>query len=355
MAGMASILVFLLVRRVLRLVNLGPKPDDKDVEIAVLRHQLAVLHRQVAHPRYAPTDRLVLATLSRLLPRERWSAFLGTPATLLRWHRQLVRRRWTYAREPRAQRGLDPAVVELVLRLARESPRWGYLRICGECAKLGTKVSATSVRNILRRHGLGPAPRRGGPSWAEFLRSQAAGVLACDFFTVETLALTRMYVLFFIELERRVVWLGGVTAHPTGEWVTQQARNLTMALAEGSTRITLLVRDRDAKFFGSFDAAFEADGVRIVKTPVRAPRANAYAERWVRSVRAEYLDWILIWNRRHLERVLSAYVAHYNLARPHRGLGLEVPVAPEELPRPTGPIERVDVLGGLIHEYQRAA
>src|SRR5437879_8885024 len=160
-----------------------------------------------------------------------------TPATLLRWHRELVRRRWTYAREPRVQRGLDPALVELILRLARENPRWGYLRICGECAELGIKVSGTSVRNILRRNGLGPAPRRGGTSWAEFLRSQAAGVLACDFFTAETVALTRMYVLFFIELERRLVWLGGVTAHPTGEWVTQQARNLAMELGERVTRL----------------------------------------------------------------------------------------------------------------------
>jgi transposase InsO family protein len=352
---MASTLVFLLVRRVLELVRLGPKADDKDVEIAVLRHQLAVLQRQVARPRYAPTDRLILAMLSRLLPRERWSAFLVTPATLLRWHRELVRHRWTYAREPRLQRGLDPAIVELVLRLARENPRWGYLRICGECAKLGMKVSATSVRNILRRHGLGPAPRRGGPSWAEFLRSQAAGVLACDFFTVETVALTRMYVLFFIELERRVVWLGGVTAHPTGEWVTQQVRNLTMALGERTTQVKLLVRDRDAKFVASFDAVFEGEGIRVVRTPVRAPRANAYAERWVRSVRAECLDWILIWNRRHLERVLAAYVDHYNSARPHRGIDLEIPAVTDEVPLRTGPIERIDVLGGLIHEYRRAA
>src|SRR2546426_5787325 len=171
MSGMVSTLVFLLVRRVLELVRLGPKPDDKDVEIAVLRHQLAVLHRQVPHPRYTPTDRLVLATLARLLSRERWSAFLVTPATLLRWHREFVRRRWTYAREPRVRRGLDPAVVELVLRLARENPRWGYLRICGECAKLGTSVSATSVGNIRQRHGLGPAPRRGGPTSGQALPS----------------------------------------------------------------------------------------------------------------------------------------------------------------------------------------
>src|SRR5216683_6351086 len=353
--GMTSTLVFLLVRRVLGLVSLGPKPDDKDVEIAVLRHQLAVLHRQVARPRYGPSDRLILATLARLWPRERWSAFLVTPATLLRWHRELVRRRWTYAREPRVRRGLDPAVVELVLRLARENPRWGYLRICGECAKLGMRVSATSVRNVLHRDGLGPAPRRSGPTWAQFLRSQAAGVLACDFFTVETVGLARMYVLFFIELERRLVWLGGVTAHPTGEWVTQQARNLTMALAERATRVTLLVRDRDAKFVASFDNVFATVGVRVVKTPVRAPRANAYAERWVRSVRTECLDWILIWSRRHLERVLTAYVAHYNRARPHRGIGLEVPAVTDDVPLRKGSIERIDVLGGLIHEYQRAA
>jgi putative transposase len=171
---MVSTMVFLCVRRVLMLVGLGPKPDDKDVEIAVLRHQLAVLHRQVARPRYAPTDRLVLATLARMLPRERWSAFLVTPATLLRWHRELVQRRWTYRREPRVSRGVDPARVELVLRLARENPRWGYLRICGECAKLGMRVSGTSVRNVLHRDGLGPAPRRSGPTWAQFLRSQTA-------------------------------------------------------------------------------------------------------------------------------------------------------------------------------------
>src|SRR5437016_9523600 len=294
MAGMTSTIVFLVVRHVLGLVGPGPKPDDKDVEIAVLRHQLAVLHRQVARPRYAPTDRLILATLARLLPRERWSAFLVTPATLLRWHRELVRRRWTYPRKPRVQRGVDPALVELVLRLARENPRWGYLRICGECAKLGVKVSATSVRNILRRHGLGPAPRRGGPTWTEFLRSQAAGVLACDFFTVETVSLTRMYVLFFIELRRRQVWLGGVTAHPTGEWVTQQARNLAMALVETTTSMKVLIRDRDAKYMPSFDAVFVANGVRVAKSPVRAPRANAYAERWVSSVQADALYWTLI-------------------------------------------------------------
>jgi transposase len=336
------------------LVGLGPKPDEKDVEIAVLRHQLAVLRRQVARPRYTATDRVMLAMLAKWLPRERWSAFLVTPATLLRWHRELVRRRWTYPSRHRP-RGLDREVVELVVRLARDNPRWGYLRIKGECAKLGVMVSATSVRNILRGHGLGPAPRRTGPTWMEFLRSQAANTIACDFFTVETVRLDRLYVLFFIELERRRVWLAGVTPHPGTAWITQQARNLTMTLAEQDVNFTFLIRDRDAKFTESFDAVFAADRVHIVKTPVRAPRANAYAERWVRTVRAECLDWTLIWNRRHLERVLTRYVQHYNTARPHRGINLNGRIEFPAVTDHRAPIERTDLLGGLIHEYRRTA
>jgi transposase InsO family protein len=354
MPGVVSSLVFLVVRRVVRLVGLGPKPDEKDVEIAVLRHQLAVLRRQVARPRYSPADRLVLAMLAKWLPRERWSAFLVTPATLLRWHRELVRRRWIYPSHGLA-RGLDPDVVELVVRLAEDNCRWGYLRIKGECAKLGVVVSATSVRNILRRHGLGPAPRRSGPTWVEFLRAQAANTIACDFFTVETVGLDRLYVLFFIELERRRVWLAGVSAHPASAWVTEQARNVAMALTEHDASFTFLIRDRDAKFTKDFNAVFAADDVGIVKTPVRAPRANAYAERWVRTVRAECLDWTLIWNRRHLERVLTVYVQHYNTARPHRSIGLDAPVPLQPVSDATAAICRIDRLGGLIHEYHRAA
>ncbi len=179
-------LAFLIVRRLLGLAGLGPDPDAKDVEIAVLRHQLAVVGRQVARPRYTPTDRLVLAWLATLLPRQRWRMFLVTPATILRWHRELVARRWTFPATGRARRGLADEVVELVVRLAKDNPRWGYLRIVGECRKLGVGVSATSVRSVLRRHRLGPAPRRGGPGWVAFLRAQAAGTLAIDFVTVET-------------------------------------------------------------------------------------------------------------------------------------------------------------------------
>src|SRR5947199_7392516 len=176
--------------------------NAKDVEIAVLRHQLLVLPRQVARPRYAPADRTILAALAKLLPRDRWPIFLVTPSTLLRWHRELIRRRWTYPTRGR-RRSPDPQVADLVLRLARENPRWGYLRIVGECRKLGIRVSATSVRTILRRYRLGPAPRRRGPTWTQFLRAQAVGILACDFLTVDTVSLTRLYVLFFIEVHRR--------------------------------------------------------------------------------------------------------------------------------------------------------
>jgi transposase InsO family protein len=352
-------LAFVIVRRVLGLVGLGPAPDAKDVEIAVLRHQLMVVRRQVPRPRYTPTDRLVLATLARLLPRARWPVFLVTPATLLRWHRELVARRWTYPRVGVVRQGLSPEVVDLVVRMARENPRWGYLRIVGECRKVGVRLSATSVRRILRRHRLGPAPRRGGPSWTAFLRAQAGGMLACDFLTVETVGLTRLYVLFVVELDRRRVHLVGVTAHPTGAWVSQVARNLLMDLDEHVHRFRFLIRDRDAKFTSAFDAVFASAGVETVKIPPRAPRANAYAERWVRTVRAECLDWTLVWNRRHLQRVLTAYLEHYNTGRPHRGINLDVPMpAPmatvTALPA-AGRIERVDVLGGLIHEYRRAA
>ncbi len=249
----------------------------------MLRHQLMVLHRQIARPRYAPSDRMVLATLAKLLPRDRWRSFLVTPSTLVRWHRELVRRRWTY---PSRRRGLDPAVVDLVLRLARENPRWGYLRLVGECRKLGVGVSATSVRTILRRHHLGPAPRRGGPTWAQFLRAQANGMLACDFLTVETIGLTRLYVLFVIELERRRVHLAGVTAHPTGEWVTQAARNLLMDLDEHANRFKFLVRDRDTKFITAFDAVFSAAGIQVLKTPA----TGAQGKRVRRTVGAHGSD-----------------------------------------------------------------
>ena len=357
---MVRTVALMIVRRVLGVLGRGPTPDADAVEIAVLRHQLAVLRRQVPRPRYTPADRMLLAALAKLLPRERWAAFLVTPSTLLRWHRELVVRRWTYPKTGRDRRGLDEEIVALVVRLARENPRWGYLRIVGECRNLGVRVSATSVRRILRRHSLGPAPRRGGPTWTQFLRSQAGGLLATDFFTVETVGLTRLYVLFLVEVQRRCVHLAGITAHPTGEWVAQQARNLLIDLDEQGKRFRHLIRDRDAKFTAAFDAVFTAAGIDVVKIPPRAPRANAYAERWVRTVRSECLDWTLIWNQRQLHRVLTEYLRHYNTVRPHRSLDLQppCPARPLTLVEPATAqslVERVDVLGGLIHEYRPAA
>ena len=215
-------------------------------------------------------------------------------------------------RQPPGQRGRPPVTAEvraLVLRLARENPRWGHRRIGGELAKLGLRVSPSTVRRLLARAGLGPAPRRSGPSWREFLRAQAASIVACDFFTVESVLLRRHYVLFFITHESRRVWLAGCSTNPTGAWVTQQARNVGRDLAAEGVRF--VIRDRDSKYTGAFDEVFRTDGIRVVKTPVRAPQANAIAERFVRTARAECLDWLLILNRRHLECVLRVYVEHY--------------------------------------------
>jgi len=288
---------------------------------AVLRHQVAVLRRGVRRPRL---NRILMAAASRVLPRERWSSFLANPQTLLRWHRELVRRKWTFRRSRAPGRPpVDTEVRDLVVRMGRENPRWGCIRIQGELRKLGIRVGATTIRSILRAAGVGPAPRRNGPSWSEFLRAQAEGIWACDFFTVETAWLRTLYVLLFIELGSRRVHLAGVTAHPDSVWVTQQARNL--AIAGRLDNVSYLVRDRDAKSTRSFDGVLRTEDVRVIRTPVRAPRANAVAERWVRTARSECLDRTLVLSRRHLQRVVRRYVDHYNHERPHRGLQLETP------------------------------
>jgi transposase InsO family protein len=231
------------------------------------------------------------------------------------------------------------------------------MRIRGELLKLGVRVSATTIATLLRRRGLGPAPRR-GPTWSEFLRSQAPGILACDFLTVETIRLKTLYVLVWIELGTRRVHLGGATPNPDSAWVTQQARNLAMALKEEGRSPRFLIHDRDTKFTGPFDEVFRSEGMRVILTPIRAPNANAFCERWVGTLRAECLDWTLILGRRHLERVLRTYIAHYNEARPHRGLVLQTPIGtPSPVVRDprAADVRRRDVLGGLLHEYSVAA
>ena len=356
---MLSKLAYRTLSRSIQLLALLARGDAaKDLELMVLRHQLSVLRRQVPRPRLEPADRALLAAISRVLPRSRWSCFLVKPETLLHWHRRLVAGSWTYPRRGAGRPQLNEDLQALIARLAQENPRWGYQRIQGELLRLGIQVSATAIRTILRRHRLGPAPRRASTTWRAFLRQQAAGIIACDFFTVDTVWLRRLYVLFFIELDTRRVHLAGVTATPTGSWVTQQARNLLLALEEQRRRVRFLLRDRDAKFCRSFDDVFRAEGAEIVLTPVQAPTANAFAERWVGTIRAECLDWLLIVGREHLEQALRVYVEHYNRHRPHRALSMDAPDPPDVTAvgkDHPGRLHRRDLLGGLVHEYRRAA
>jgi transposase InsO family protein len=330
-----------------------------EVEILVLRHELAVLRRQVTRPSCRPADRVFLAALVRMLPRNRWGSVFVQPETVRRWHRSLIARRWTYPHRRPGRPATGAGVRALIVRLARENPGWGYRRIQGELAGLGVRIAASTVWSILRQAEIDPAPRRSSESWREFLRAQASGIVACDFFTVDTVLFRRLYVLVFIELATRHVYLAGITANPTGEWATQQARNIIETFVERTQPIRFLIHDRDSKFTAAFDEVFRSDGIRTIRTPVRAPRANAFIERWIGTVRRECLDRILILNRRHLERALPVYIRHYNEHRPHRSLDQRPPI---EEPPPGSEtnvdldhVRRRDLLGGLIHEYKAAA
>ena len=357
---MALSFLYIAFVRLLQLLRLSRRrEEDLAIEVVMLRHEVAVLRRQVARPALRPSDRAVLAGLSRLLSMARRGRFFVRPETLMRWHRDLVRRHWTYASRRPGRPSVPAGTISFVLRLVRENPTWGYRRVQGELARMGVKVAPSSVWEILRRHGIEPVPRRSGPTWAEFLRAQAQVMLACDFFTVDTVLLQRLYVLFFIEVGTRRVYLSGVTANPVGEWVTQQARNLSVLVSERSRAFKFLVRDRDTKFTAGFDEVFRSEGTRVIKTPVRSPRANTFAERFVGTARRECFDRLLIFNRRHLERVLTEYVEHYNEHRPHRSLGQRSPQQETE-PVPMtlvdpGRLRRRDRLGGLVHEYELAA
>ena len=279
------------------------------------------------------------------------------PATVLCWHRRLVARRWTTQPTRPGRPAIPAGLRALVVRLATENPAWGYRRIHGELAGLGYQIGASTIWIILHRAGIDPSTGRAGPSWTEFLRAQAHAILACDLFHLDTITLHRLYAFFVIEHATRRVHILGVTAHPTGAWLAQQARNLVMDLDDAASRCRFLIRDRDAKFTAAFDAVFTAASVRIIKTPVRAPRANAIAERFVGSIRRELLDRTLIINQRHAITVLGEYQHHYNSHRPHRTLGQAAPLRP--LPQPTtseaNTVRRCDQLGGLLHEYQQVA
>ena len=282
---------------------------------------------------------------------------LFRPATVIGWHQAIVRRKWTYQQGRKPGRPpIDAELERWILQVARDNPGLGYEKLAGELRKLGFQVSKTTVGIVLERYGIPPAPERGrrGSSWRVFLNHYKDQFLACDFFTVETLTLQTLYVLFFLEHGTRRVHLAGCTAHPTGAWVTQQARQMTWALQDRELPMRYLIHDHDTKFTDAFDIVFESEGVELVDIPYHAPNANAHAERWVRSVREECLDKVIILNERHLRRVLHEYIEYYNTRRPHQGLEQESPTGMLLASR-QGSVRYRKVLGGIIRDYYREA
>jgi putative transposase len=350
--------LYLIFSQLLSWLTLLPRESSsKDVELLVLRHEVAILRRTNPKPRLDWADRALFAALIRRLPAVLRGHRLITPATVLRWHRRLVTKKWTYPNRS-GRPPIDPTITALIERMARENQNWGYQRIQGELLKLGYRIGASTIRRILKRRRIPPAPLRASDtSWRRFLRAQASTMLAVDFFHVDcAVTLKRIYVFFAVEVGSRYVHILGTTSHPTGAWTTQQARNLLMDLDDRATTFRFLVRDRAGQFTTSFDAVLAAAGINTVQIPPRCPRANGFAERFVLTARTELTDRILILGEHHLRTVLARYGAHYNGRRPHRALRLHPP-------RPDHPdldmdrqrIRRRLVLGGLLSEYERAA
>ena len=361
-------LVYLGITNAFALLRLLPGGDrDKDIEILSLRHQLAVLQRQLdgRRVRFEPVDRAWLAALLHPLPRPtlRGLRLLVRPDTILRWHRDLIARRHAPTSRPR-RRGRPRtlrSIRALVLRLAKENGSWGYRRVHGELLTLGIKVAPSTVWEILREAGIDPASDRAATTWTDFLRSQAHALLAADFIETVTLTGARMYILAVIEHARRRIRVLGVTAHPTAARVSQAARNLVMDLEDAGCQVKYLIRDRDGKYPGMCDAILADAGINVVLSGIQVPRMNAIMERWVRTCRRELLDRTLIWNQRHLLHALLEYEQFYNRHRPHQGIANLRPLKPPPKPL-TDPgqlarlnIRRRDRLGGVLHEHEHAA
>ena len=324
----------------------------------MLGHQLTVLHRHNDRPALADEDRALLGAVAAALPHRQRAGWLVAPETLLGWHRRRIARHWT---QPRRVPGRPCTSVELrrlIIDMATSNPTWGYRRITGELAGLGHRVGASSVWRILKQHRVDPAPQRSSVSWTQFLRSQAA--VACDFVTVDTALLRRCCLLLFIDITNREVLYGGITANPTGAWTTQAARNLFVGHRDRFTHTRALVRDRASQFVNDFDEVFPSEGLKILRTPVRVPVANAFAQRWIGTLRRELLDRTVIWNQRQLQRLAIDYIDHYNTHRPHRSLDQRPPrrTTPDDNttdhPLPLR-LVRTTRCDGLINEYKHAA
>lgn len=346
----------------LDLLNLrGLSNHEKDLEILILRHQLDILERKRSQPiKISKAEKLTLAVLTdKLKTMSNRSAIqlrnavrIFNPETVLKWHRELVRRKWTQNHPNKGGRPrIDQELEALIVRLAEENPRWGYGKIEGELIKLGIRLSQTTIRNVLNRNGIVPAPVRfGSIGWRRLMKHYKEQIIACDFFTVETFWLKTLYVFFFIELGSRRVHLAGITANPDSAWVTQQARQFVWNLEENDATPHFLIHDRDSKFTNAFDNVFKSADLHVIHTPLRAPDANAYAERWVRTVREECLDHLLIMNQTHLKRVLDSYIIYYETSRPHQGLDQQTPVPRKPVPY-SGQVRKHEVLGGIINDY----
>ena len=351
------LLYLIFVRLCGWLVLLSRSSASKNAELLVLRHEVAMLRRTHLRPQLDWADRAVLAALIRLLPGRLRMHRLVTPGTVLRWHRRLVTRKWTYP-DRTGRPPVSAEIATLIERLATENNGWGYKRIQGELLKLGHRIGASTIRRVLKTLKIPPAPkRRTDATWRQFLHTQAATMLATDFFHVDcAVTLQRLYCLFIMEVGSRYVHILGVTANPDGPWTVQQIRNLVMDLGDRAAGFRFLVRDRAGQFTEAFDAVLADAGIEAVKIPPRNPRANAYAERFVLTARTEVTDRMLIFGQRHLQSILAQYVAHYNGRRPHRSRQLHPP-------RPDHPaadlsqerVKRRPVLGGLLNEYERAA
>ncbi len=338
-----------------RIRDLEERIDELESKVLALDKEVQVLHRRNPRPRIRRWEKVLLAALSKELPRSDWHVFIFQPATILRWHREIVARKWTFRQNRIGRPPIDPKLRELIVRMAKNSSDWGCYRVKGELQSLGYRVGVSTIRGVLREAGVPPAPRRDGPTWSELLRAQADAILACDFFSVETVFLRTLYVLVFIEIGSRRLRFSVATDAPDTSFVTQAARNLY--IGEELAQIRFLIRDRDSKYARSFDDVFRCQGVRVVKTPIRAPDANAFAERVIGTVKRGVTDLLLILGERHLNLILRRFVEHYNSHRPHMGIDLQAPDTIGETPSPV-PFDEIRsrrVVGGLIREYYAEA